>query len=182
MKLRAQREKTGKLSKPSIYYENIKFVTPFLNCQLKGIVSGIAKKECLNPQLADAYYKTEDIGEENDPEDSNASSHNFLDSENYETNFIPINNMYLKQDTVQFEEGIEEGTYNTSAADSDLTPSVPITPETTSTTPTAHKEDQSDDMDFFRSLLPMLKLIPIQKRIKFRRDVLNTLIDYSDSS
>ncbi|XP_054268900.1 uncharacterized protein LOC128990527 [Macrosteles quadrilineatus] len=37
----------------------------------------------------------------------------------------------------------------------------------------------SDDMDFFKSLLPMLRAMPFQDKLKFRRDVLNALIEFT---
>lgn len=39
-------------------------------------------------------------------------------------------------------------------------------------------EESSDDVDFFRSLLPMLRTMPMQEKLKFRMDVMKTLLDY----
>lgn len=41
------------------------------------------------------------------------------------------------------------------------------------------QEPNSDDMDFFRSLLPMLSSLTVQEKIRFRMDVLRTLDGYN---
>lgn len=43
--------------------------------------------------------------------------------------------------------------------------------------PSKVEEDSSDDMDFFRSLLPMLRTLSMQRKLQFRMDVMQTLLD-----
>ncbi|XP_055546141.1 uncharacterized protein LOC129730656 [Wyeomyia smithii] len=41
---------------------------------------------------------------------------------------------------------------------------------------------ESDDMLFFRSLLPLLETLPLRQKVKFRMDVMRTALQYSENA